>query len=414
MWYYREARPTKHKRRQVGGKSTVDTENMEKEKNISPEESLDLYAEFARLCGAPADMDRDGQIALFQQYQQDFDEMKEELFKDTTYEEQEELANTFIVDWIADTRAKKADRKGKPTAPPEAYAAFVYIYKEWVLQDVDEQNALVEQSVDNAFRRHMIYKRSKDYSQFLFRKGFTTMYGEYFGDYVNEVWADFLERFIDAGKFVEYLQQNCDRNISKEDHIQHCQLLFDRMVDNYIKRAEKEWNETIDKRLGKKKDKDKEAEEKLPKELLEDLDADCERRCAELLKIKRRFEETTAQGYPSLQLLLRRSAQNVMARLYEKQKNASQVISLDADTIEASLVLEIEDKTEHGRIVEDELGTLDCIEHAKKRLDERNKKILDDKMLEFTQTEIAEKLGLTDAAVSKRVQKIKNVVQSII
>ena len=78
MWYYREARPTKHKRRQVGGKSTVDTENMEKEKNISPEESLDLYAEFARLCGAPADMDRDGQIALFEEYQVYFDMLEDD------------------------------------------------------------------------------------------------------------------------------------------------------------------------------------------------------------------------------------------------------------------------------------------------------------------------------------------------
>ena len=72
------------KRRQVGNGLVVDTSKMDNVKEYSTpvEKPFDLYEEFARLCGAPADMDRDGQIELFGQYQRDFDEMKEALFKD--------------------------------------------------------------------------------------------------------------------------------------------------------------------------------------------------------------------------------------------------------------------------------------------------------------------------------------------
>ena len=368
--------------------------------DTSSEEPRDIYAEFARLCGAPADMDRDGQIALFEEYQADFNKP----------------ANDFTRDWVKSKKSRltSTEKEKKKQAPPEAYAAFLRIYLEWAGQDEAEQRALVERSVNNAARLHSTYRLDEDYSQFSFRKGFTTMYGENFEDYVNTVWVNFLEWCSDIDRFAEYLQKNFDRNMSKEDYAQRCQLLFDKMVDNFIKRAEKEWNETIDKRLGKKKDKDKEAEEKLPKELLEDLDADCERRCAELLKIKKRFYETTSLGYPSLRLLLRRPAQNKMESSYKKQQKASQNVSLEADTSEEGLVLEIEDKTKHGLLVEDELVMLDCIERAKKRLDERSKKILDDKIAEVSQKETAKELGMSSAAVSKRVEKIRNIVRSVI
>ena len=115
-----------------------------------------------------------------------------------------------------------------------------------------------------------------------------------------------------------------------------------------------------------------------------------------------------------MRLLLRRPAQNKMESSYKKQQKASQNVSLEADTSEEGLVLEIEDKTKHGLLVEDELVMLDCIERAKKRLDERSKKILDDKIAEVSQKETAKELGMSSAAVSKRVEKIRNIVRSVI
>lgn len=393
-----------------------------KENSTPAEKPLDLYEEFAHLCGAPADMDRDGQIELFGQYQRDFDEMKEALFKDKTYEEQEELANTFIADWVANTKAKMADRKKKPTAPPEAYITAVRIYAQWLERDEEKKIALAEQSVNNAARLHSMYKLNKDYSQFLLKKGYTTLYGADFDDYVNEAWATFLEMCSDVDQFAEYLKEDFDKNFDKcknmlkTNYQKRCRLQLNRIVNNFIERAEKDWKREIEKyyRDNKDKDTDKETEEGLPKKLVESLDADCEKRCAELAKIKKEFDETTAQGYPSLWLLLRRPAQNMMERLYREQQKASQGISLDADDINTDTMPEIEDKTKHGLLVENDLIVRDYIERVKKKLDKTDAQILDAKISGASQTEIANELGISNAAVSKRVNKIRAIMQNMI
>lgn len=373
------------------------------------EEPLDLYAEFARLCGAPADMDWDGQIELFQQYQRDFDEMKEALFKDKTYEEQEELANTFIADWVANTKAKMADRKKKPTAPPEAYAAFVRIYLEWMERDEEEKITLVERSVNNAAKLQRMYALNKNYSQFLLKKGYTTLYGADFEDYVNEVWVKFLEACSDVDQFAVYLQENFDKNMLKTNYHKHCQLQFNRMVDNFIKRAEKDWKKAIEKYDAEHKDEDKKPEEELPQELEDYLDDDCAKRCAELAKIKKEFDETTAVGYPSLWLLLRRPAQNMMGRLLRNQSAASQTISIEVEA-EDQKRCEFPDVGTDGIKVEDELALQDFIDHIRNVLDEKDREIFDLKASDYSQKEIAEKMGVSNAAISKRMKKIKDTV----
>lgn len=379
------------KRRQVGNGLVVDTSKMDNVKEYSTpvEKPFDLYEEFARLCGAPADMDRDGQIELFGQYQRDFDEMKEALFKDKTYEEQEELANTFIADWVANTKAKMADRKKKPTAPPEAYAAFVRIYLEWMERDEEEKIALVERSVNNAAREHRKFVPNIGYSQFLLKKGFTTMYGADFDEYVNEVWAIFLENCADVDSFAVYLQKDFEKAARE----------YDKMRDSFLDDVFKEWNSVTVGMSNQQLDKF--------------FKSELVKRMKEFEAKKDNFEKRHS-GYPKLTKLLRRPAQNMMGRLYREQRKASRGISLDADDINTDTKPEIEDKTEHGLLVEEDLVVRDYIERVKKKLDKMDEKILDDIISGASQTEIADELGVSNAAVSKRMKKIRAIMQDMI
>lgn len=56
----------------------------------------------------------------------------------------------------------------------------------------------------------------------------------------------------------------------------------------------------------------------------------------------------------------------------------------------------------------------DYIERVKKKLDKMDEKILDDIISGASQTEIADELGVSNAAVSKRMKKIRAIMQDMI
>lgn len=372
---------------------------MEKEKNILPEEPLDLYAEFARLCGAPADMDRDGQIALFEEYQTDFDKLKTKLNKCTSDEEQKKLTDDFTKGWIANAKSRLANmqEKNKPQAPPEAYATFVRIYMDWIEKGEDEQVALVEESVRAAkkvFDNAVYGGKDVPYS-FFWKKG-SILFGAEFDEYVNEVWATFLEKCSDVDQFAEYLQKDFNRNFSDKNYLKKCQIQFNKMREKFLKRVFNKWDDDI---------KDME-DEKIDKYLEEEKN----KRIAEFAKMKKEFEDTTAICYPSLRLLLRRPAQNMMGRLREQSLNPRS-IPIGFKTEETG-IYEIEDIAADGRSIEGGLAVQDIIDRTISSLDEQDKQIITMRMSGYKNTEIAKELGIAKSTVSNHIKKIISMVRA--
>lgn len=108
----------------------------------------------------------------------------------------------------------------KPTAPPEAYAAFVRVYIKWMENDENEQIALVEQSVRSAARLHRGSAwGGNSYKYSYFGKKGSILYEAEFDEYVSEVWATFLERCNDVSQFAEYLQKDFDKYMEKYTQI---------------------------------------------------------------------------------------------------------------------------------------------------------------------------------------------------
>ena len=110
--------------------------DITKEKNPALVAPLDLYAEFARLCGAPKDMNLDEQIMLYEEYQRAIEvEMEDKFEEDTPEAECKKITDEFIQQWVAKKRAyfiKAKKENASEPPPPQAYAAFVRLYLVWL------------------------------------------------------------------------------------------------------------------------------------------------------------------------------------------------------------------------------------------------------------------------------------------
>lgn len=92
--------------------------------------------------------------------------------------------------------------------PPEAYAAFIRLYLEWMEMSADEQIEYARKNVAYAGKNQKKYANANEIP---FNKSGHVMYGEEFDGYVNESWASFGERFTDVDKFAIYLEKNFAR-----------------------------------------------------------------------------------------------------------------------------------------------------------------------------------------------------------
>lgn len=96
----------------------------------------------------------------------------------------------------------------EPSAPPEAYAAFIRLYLEWMEMSEDEQIEYARKNVAYAGKNHKKYANSDGKR---FSKSSDMMYDEEFDGYVSEAWASLGEHFTEVDAFAVYLETKYNR-----------------------------------------------------------------------------------------------------------------------------------------------------------------------------------------------------------
>lgn len=105
----------------------------------------------------------------------------------------------------------------KTQAPPEAYAAFVRIYIEWMEKNESEQIDMIERGVRRA--RTVMDAHSGGMVSGSSRKDNTELLGAQFEEYVNTVWIEFREKCDNPDEFALYLQKDFEKYMKKSDEI---------------------------------------------------------------------------------------------------------------------------------------------------------------------------------------------------
>ena len=263
-------------------------------------------------------------------------------------------------------------------APPEAYAAFVRLFIEWMEKEESEQVDLVEKNVRLAQKAHTRYTSVFPANGPFGKKG-STLYGVEFDEYVNEVWADFLENCNDVDKFAVHLQKDFERRLAqRKKFLDEMEVKF-QGIESAIQNMS---DDEADKYLN-------EQEQKLRAE------------------IEKRRKEWDI-NYPSLEKSLSKPAEKMFSRKLYDLKKGQQTILLDGTEDENGdkAPVEIEDINVSGLSVEEELAVQDIIDRTIITLDELDKQILILRMSGYRNTEIAKKLGIADSTVSNHIKKI--------
>ncbi len=294
---------------------------------------------------------------------------------------------------------------------PEAQAAFVRCYLELRDKPENEQISLLEKGVREAVKKDMKYSTGKINPQFAPNKS-GTLYGAEFDEYVNEV----LVRFC-SGKYgkVEEEEEKQEDEKGGKDKKSKSQEEYEKFIDNLQKEFEKcfrEYQKMREEFLDSVfKEWDTETADMTDDELDVYLEKQFDARVKEFEQKRATFEERYP-GYPKLKTLLRRFAQNTMYSWRKKQEVASRNVSLDAES-EGQGKLDIGDGAVNGINAEDELAMQELLERIRNTLDDRGRQILDLKMSGYSQNDIATTLNISDAAVSKRLKKIKAIITAI-
>ena len=120
-------------------------------------------------------------------------------------------------------------------------------------------------------------------------------------------------------------------------------------------------------------------------------------------------------GYPMSDDMLRRAAQNMIGRMQREQKKSSKMLSTDytqEDDDGNEMATNIPDvSVDISGIVELD-DFIDCVRDLLAK-DPRDLDIFDGLLSGVPQTIIAEELGISPAAVSKRVKKIRDLIDKI-
>lgn len=276
------------------------------------------------------------------------------------------------------------------TVPPEAYAAAVRIYMDWMEREVSDQVDLVKKNVRAAGRSHSLIVSSSGLSTYGFfgQKG-SILYGAEFEEYVNQVWIDFTTKCSDVDKFANYLQKEFNKRWSRNPaaYLKKCQKRFNQMRENFLKKVFAEWDLATQSLNGKA--------------LNDYLNDQYAKRSAEFEAMKKRFEESVL--YPSLGLLLRKPAQNMISRQrYAIKNSAEDIDSLDEKSMD---IMPFEERIDIQDIIDWTLATFS----------EQDKKIFELWVSGYKITEIAEELGKANSTVSTHLQniisKIRNQIQ---
>lgn len=266
------------------------------------------------------------------------------------------------------------------TAPPEAYAAFIRLYIEWMEKEESEQVDLVEKSVRLAQKAHTGYT-SVFPANGPFGKRGSTLYEIEFDEYVNEVWVDFKKNCNDVDKFAVHLQKDFERRLTQRKKFMDEMEAEFQKIESAIQNMS---DDEADKYLN-------EQEQKLR------------------AKIEKRRKEWDI-NYPSLEKSLRKPAERIFSRKLYDLKKRQRIIPLDdtGDENGDKAPVEIEDINVNGLSVEEELTVQDTIDRTMITLNDQDKRILVLKMSGYRNTEIAKELGIRDSTVSNRMKKIQS------
>ena len=120
-------------------------------------------------------------------------------------------------------------------------------------------------------------------------------------------------------------------------------------------------------------------------------------------------------GYPMSDDMLRRAAQNMIGRMQREQKKSSKMLSADythEDDDGNEMVINIPDFSVDVSGVVEMDDFIECIREELSK-DVRSLDIFDSMLAGVSQETIAKEIGISPAAVSKRVKKIRDMIDQI-
>ena len=272
-------------------------------------------------------------------------------------------------------------------ASDAAYAARMRFYIRWLSMTEEEQMEAIEKSVRGATKKQAAYLGTSGNPETRgFLKKESDLYGAEFDEYVNMVWVSILEQMEkeqdpdQIEKRAQYLEKSAQ--ITQERVIKE--------IKSFLEKLYKKWETT----LQNKNFTNAEFKQYLEKEIQKNL---------ALLKEKEKYYLENG-GYPELETLLRRPAQNKIAsnrRIQEKQ--AKQTEQDGQEETESNMI----EKTLGEVSFEDESVLRIAIEQFAEKLSEKEKEEIKLLLQDHSVKEIAEKIGITDKAIYKSRNKLK-------
>lgn len=267
-------------------------------------------------------------------------------------------------------------------APPAAYAAFVRIYIEWMEKEENERIDLVENRVLFTQKRKTGYTSISPLNGPFGKRG-STLFGVEFDEYVNEVWADFLEKFQNVDGFADYLQKDFYKKVTKQNKfILEMKEKFDEIEDAINNMSDDE----VDQYLEEKE-----------KELLTEI-------------VKRRNEWDII--YPSMERILGRLADSKMNREYTAYKKQRKTVHNDAED-EYKTPPAIANTKSNKFPIMDEDEAQKILDQTKVALSDEDKQIMRLKIRRYKNKDIAEELGMSESKVSRHISAIKTKLENI-
>lgn len=293
--------------------------------------------------------------------------------------------------------------------PPEVYHAYFLLTMKWLGMEENEHLEFVKKATKRGARQQARWNGT--FLPPYFDRGNSTLFGFEFDEYLSEAWIDFLDKFQISdkyktddltgltkneiyeepiiNKFIEYLEE--EHRSSAND--------YEKKLKDMEQKFENETFEELDSLIEKYADLSDDEFEKLTDELLN-------RKLGELQKERERVQEKEHGPYIPLEFILMNAIRNKVERESYWSKKGFSIDPLD-DGSETPLLSRLEDQ---GAGVEEKTLTKDIVQSAIKELDDINKKIVDLISQGYKQKDIAKELGISDAAVSKRMKKIREVI----
>lgn len=273
-------------------------------------------------------------------------------------------------------------------APPEAYAAFVRIYMEWIEKGANGQATIVEKSVRSAKQTYSKYASSNGLSTHgIFGHKGSILYGMEFDEYVSQTWIEFKDKCTDVDEFAVYLQKDFEKKLSggMAQYLIQRQKQFNNMKEQFLKKVFKKWDSDTQSLNGVALDTY--------------LNNEYNRRSVEFAKMKKDFEDETMIIYPSLEKLLQKLSRNMISRQHYSVKKAANCADFTGE------------KGQERIPFETMVANRDAIERALATLDEFDNQIFWLWFSGYQIKEIAKEFGKANSTISTHIKKVLSKIK---